>query len=234
MKTQSKDTRINTRRMRVGLIGLSAGILGLSTLAFPDTASAAYKCWTNRDGVKECGERVPPEYSQQGHETRNTEGMTIDRQGAAPDKAELARLRAEEAARVEEQKRREREQRARAISDDALLATYTTEADVLRARDNHIEGLKSRLKHAGKVVLPDLNTKRYTLEEGAATFERDGEEIPSDHLARLERNARQIGDSERSIEDMRDELEDLTQRFTKELARFRELKGTTSSGGSSN
>ena len=30
---------------------------------------AAIKCWTNKDGVRECGNVVPPEYSQESHTT---------------------------------------------------------------------------------------------------------------------------------------------------------------------
>ena len=37
-------------------------------------ADARFKCWTNSDGVKECGQNVPPEYAQQGHEEVNSLG----------------------------------------------------------------------------------------------------------------------------------------------------------------
>lgn len=35
----------------------------LLTLVASMQANAAIKCWTNNEGVRECGNRVPPEYS---------------------------------------------------------------------------------------------------------------------------------------------------------------------------
>ncbi|MGI9332768.1 MAG: hypothetical protein ACR2RL_06365 [Gammaproteobacteria bacterium] len=204
--------------------------IAVCALALPGTAAADYKCWTNRDGVRECGERVPPEYAQQGHETRNKQGIRIDQSGAAPDREELARLRAEEAAREAERARLERERRTQLVEDDTLLALYTTEADLLRRRDAHLEGLRSRLNHTGKVALANLQRKRYRLEEEAASFERSEREIPPELSTRLENNRGQIRQSESSLIAMSQELEDLISRYAKELKRFRELRSRARTG----
>ena len=39
-------------------------------------ANAGIKCWTNKDGVRECGNAVPPEYAQQGHTVKDKQGLT--------------------------------------------------------------------------------------------------------------------------------------------------------------
>jgi hypothetical protein len=47
---------LNRTYLLVTLISLTCG--------FSLTADAAIKCWTNKEGVKECGDTVPPEYAQ--------------------------------------------------------------------------------------------------------------------------------------------------------------------------
>ena len=41
------------------------------------SAQAAIKCWVNKDKVRECGQSVPPEYSQQRIEVINDKGIVI-------------------------------------------------------------------------------------------------------------------------------------------------------------
>ena len=41
-------------------------------------AHARMKCWTNSDGVKECGDKVPPEYTQKGYQELSKGGIVTD------------------------------------------------------------------------------------------------------------------------------------------------------------
>ena len=42
-------------------------ILLILNMSIPaNSVQARMKCWTNNEGVKECGDTVPPEYTQQG------------------------------------------------------------------------------------------------------------------------------------------------------------------------
>ena len=61
------------------------------SLLTPITTHARFKCWTNSDGVRECGENVPPEYAQQGHEEINKLGITVDKQERAMTEEENSR-----------------------------------------------------------------------------------------------------------------------------------------------
>ena len=49
---------------------LASFIFLICCLANP--AGANIKCWTNEDGVRECGNKIPPEYSQ-GASVKQTE-----------------------------------------------------------------------------------------------------------------------------------------------------------------
>ena len=60
---------------------LISAIVILSTLSSP--AHARFKCWTNNEGIKECGEKVPPEYAQKGHQEMSTQGMVLEKKDRA-------------------------------------------------------------------------------------------------------------------------------------------------------
>ena len=47
----------------------------LSTLILTSNVNARMKCWKNSDGVKECGDKVPPEYTQQGYQELGKGGI---------------------------------------------------------------------------------------------------------------------------------------------------------------
>ena len=50
---------------RVSLLACALAALAVALLPLP--ASAGIKCWTNDDGVRECGNTVPPKYAQKAH-----------------------------------------------------------------------------------------------------------------------------------------------------------------------
>ena len=80
---------------------LAALISACGLLAATLPAQAAIKCWTNKEGVRECGEKVPPEYSQSGFETRNTQGMVTEETERARTAEEIEKAGQEAAAAAE-------------------------------------------------------------------------------------------------------------------------------------
>ena len=64
-------------------------ILILSGLSLSTTVHARLKCWTNNEGVKECGNSVPPEYAQRGHQELNKSGVVKDEKKRAKTDEEL-------------------------------------------------------------------------------------------------------------------------------------------------
>ena len=59
------------------------------------TAEAKIKCWKNNEGVRECGNVVPPEFAQQGHEEVSSGGVKRESTGRAKSLEELEAERAE-------------------------------------------------------------------------------------------------------------------------------------------
>ena len=78
--------------------------LSLLALLLPFHAHA-FKCWTNNEGVRECGNVVPPEYAQQKTRTINERGITTEVKERAKTKEELAEMKRPEMPALSAQER---------------------------------------------------------------------------------------------------------------------------------
>ncbi|MGH8119284.1 MAG: hypothetical protein ACRESK_01570, partial [Gammaproteobacteria bacterium] len=103
-------------------------------------------CWTNNEGVRECGDRIPPEYSQQEHTEFNKRGMVIEEGEAAKTEEDLAREKEEAAAAAEEAKLAEEA----VLRDKILMDTFTSVEDIEAARDSKLKTLDSTIVLAEK------------------------------------------------------------------------------------
>jgi hypothetical protein len=105
------------------------------------SSGALIKCWKNDLGVRECGQIVPPEYSQRRIEVLNDRGLVV--QIIEPPKTP-AQLEQE---REEQQKRKAQEaaKKEQEHLDTILLNSYTTERDLLIARDTNVKAAQGQL-----------------------------------------------------------------------------------------
>ncbi len=178
-----------------------------------------FKCWTNSEGVKECGSFVPPEYSQQRIETRNNSGRVIEIKERAKTKEELAEIaRLEELKKIEEAKRAEQKKK-----DDILLKTFTRERDINMLRDSKvsvIEGIITVTKSNNKA----LGKKLKKLQKRAANVERRGKKPPKALVDEINSIQRQIARNKASIKEKRAEQAEIREKYSKTLERFRYLK----------
>ena len=195
----------------------SLGII--SFLMMQPAMAAKFKCWTNSDGVKECGSFVPPEYSQKRIETRGKSGRVLEVKERAKTKEELdeierlAKLKEIEDAKIAEQKK----------VDDILLKTFTSERDINMLRDskvNVIEGIITVTNSNNKA----LKKKLEKLQKRAANIERRGKKPPQRILDDIKVTEDRLKKNKKSIKAKRDEQELIRARFAKDLKHFKELK----------
>ncbi len=208
--------------MKATILSKLTGYLCLITLLLPASAAMAgsIKCWTNKDGIRECGYSVPPEYSQKRIEIMNERGIKVGVKEAAKTKEQLA-----EEARLEKLKQEElRRQEERRLQDSILLNTFTTERDLKISYDDKIEVIK------GIIEITNGNTRGLrenlkTAQKKAANYERAGEATPENLLTQMNNLERQIQDNEKFITKKESEINDLNLKYEADLKRFRELKG---------
>jgi hypothetical protein len=222
------DTFYPVRSARSGNKGLHMGIsarlvtlvLITALLLLAGQASARnIKCWINKNGIRECGRSVPPEYSQTRIEIVNERGLVVDVIEAAKTPEELAI----EKEREELRRLREEERKERARLDSILLNTYTTERDLILARDTNIKAAQGQID-ISKGNLKLLQTNLVELQEQAANHERAGRKPPAQLIEEINSLKAQIKKKSQIIESKEIALKEMEARFATDLKRFRELK----------
>ena len=191
----------------------------LSILVSQPAMAAKFKCWTNSDGVKECGTYVPAEYSQKRIETRGATGRVVEVKARAKTEAELAeidrltKLKEIEDAKIAEQKKK----------DDILLKTFSNERDINMLRDSKISVIE------GILTVTNSNNKALTkklekLQKRAANSERRGKKPPQNLLDDITAIESRLNKNKKSIKTKREEQKNIRATFAKDLEHFRELK----------
>lgn len=207
------------------ILCLCLSCVSMEIYARESSGSGRMVCWTNNDGVRECGDRVPPEYAQQESQELNKRGMVIKETERAKTEEELQQ--AEEEARAQaEQERLEQEQ---AKKDKILLNTFFSVEEIEKSRDSKLDTLQTTIDLAEKrsVKMKD-DLDKYTKQ--AADAERAGKAPAPELLKDIESLQRQLQTNEQLIADRRQEQEGVRTSYKKDIERFKELKPEAAGG----
>lgn len=206
------------RNLRIVL--LTAAILA------PVQSIAQIKCWLNKEEVRECGNVVPPQYVQEGHEEISDQGLILSTTRRAKTEKEIQQELSEQQRRkaiVAEQERAARDQRA---YDEMLLDTFETEHDLFRARDNTLQVMQSNIELT-RSSIERLYATRTKMYQEAARLERSGKPVTPSLHNDIETTQRQIREQREFIKSREGEQSALRAKFEVALGRFRELKQTS-------
>ena len=184
-------------------------------------AQAKIKCWKNSDGIRECGNAVPPEYAQQGHDVISSQGIKLKHNKRAQTEAELAetaRLKA-----VEDEKKRLAEEQAK--HDRVLLDTFANEDEIVMMRDGKITAIKTeiRLKNKSKNNAEERLNK---LRKKAANLERAGKPVTDKLAEDIQEAQAQIKEYDDFVKSKQLEKKNLHQQFETDVERYRKLRPT--------
>jgi hypothetical protein len=202
-------------------LSIAAAVLAAVLVVPAQAAGPAkkFKCWTNAEGVRECGESVPPEFSQEGHEVLNKKGSVVKEQDRAKTPEEL-----EEEKRLAAIKAEEKSKQAEAARQDMiLLRTFTKAEDIERMRDEKILSIESTIKVTtarNDKIKADLD-KRVA---AAAAEERAGKPPNQQLLKNIESLRKQIANNDEFVVEKTAEIEALRVDYDQQIARFKELK----------
>jgi len=209
---------------RAELLPCAIAVLVAALLPLP--AAAGIKCWTNNEGVRECGNSVPPEFAQKGHREVTDMGVTISKTNRALSKEELRMQREEEARAAAVRAEEARKIRERKTKDRVLLSTFTTEKELAVAHEGQVAAIDIRIDHTEK-ILTQLDRSLMQLRAQAAKLERGGKTITPELRNRMARLERQQEDRRNFIDNRRLQKAALAAQFSEDLDRYRQLKGST-------
>lgn len=199
--------------------GLPVAVL-LALMIMPPLLAADIKCWTNSDGVRECGNRVPPEYAQGGYSEVSPQGIVVDEQERALTDEEIAERRRQ----AEQEAARQRELEDQRRQDRILLYTFSNEADLITARDDKLAAMDAQIRLAESRI-DKLEAELEKKTERAASAERSGREPGEELLADIDSLKRQIRSNTGFIENIRAEQARVKAEYDADIERFRNLKG---------
>jgi hypothetical protein len=189
-------------------------------LLLPASGSAGIKCWTNSEGVRECGNVVPPEYAQQGHEEIGKSGVVTERVERAKTPEELA-AEAEQKRKEEEIARQKAEQEK---LDRILLDTYSVADEITMARDGKINIINNEIKIAeGNIQNAKQSLQQY--QKSAANMERNGKPLPDNLKSDITKVKQQIKNYESFIKNKEQEKQVVYKDYESRLDRFLVLTG---------
>ena len=176
--------------------------------------------WVDDSGDVHYSDRVPPEHARQERARLNQQGIYVERTEAAKTEKDI--LQEQELARLREARNQIlQEQQAR---DSALLTTFSSEEDILFARDGKLATIESHLTVA-KSTIERLTERLTEMQTEAAARERKGKHISKSFLSEIEATRRQIEDKHRGITQREEEKQVILEKFDRDLRRFKELKG---------
>ena len=190
----------------------------LSVLILASNANARMKCWTNSDGIKECGDKVPPEYTQQGYQELGKGGIVREEKGRVKTKEELQK----EKIAADAKARKQKEIKSKKAQDKMLLETYTSIDEIKIAQKQKIEAIESTIKIVKKRIIKLQYSLDDELDENSIDKQIDGKE---EKIGNAELLKKQISENKSYIKNRIGEKEKIKEIYSKYIARFKELKG---------
>jgi TolA-binding protein len=213
MQTDSK----NCRQWRVTVRNTAYSLVLIAACA--GTAQAQMYRWVDGNGRVHYSDTLPQTYQKSGAAEMNKQGMVVRRtQSEAERMAEIARQA--------EQLKIERQQAEQARLDRALMATYTTEAEIDLARDRALEHHKLAIRGAetrAKAVDANLDELRTRI----SAIEKSGRPVSPDLQSQLAQTRKESLELKRTILNNEDAMLQVREKYEADKLRFRQLSSAT-------
>ena len=180
-------------------------------------AERIYK-WIDENGEIQYGDSVPPQYSTTERSVMNDQGRTVKVYEAAKTPEQKAAAQVLLQQQAEERKRAEQQ----AIVDHSLLSTYTSEEDMLMARDSKLASVETLIQLTNS-RLESMQKRLNELTNDAAEFERSGKKLPGALVSQMKNISEQILQNEAFVKAKENEKEQIASKFDEDIKRYREL-----------
>jgi hypothetical protein len=200
--------------MRFTLFTLSAVLLSCSFFA----QAKIYK-WLDEEGQIHFGDEIPSKYIIRAHDELNHSGVVIKHRDAAKtaeQKAEEKRIEYErkKAALIEKKKKQR---------DRVLLDTYTTERDLIVARDSRMEAVDAQIQLADSIIT-DSNKKIESMEQQVVDIQASNREVPIGLYQRIDNEKEQVAVQSKVKKNHEKRRDEIVAQFNDFLNRFKALK----------
>lgn len=192
-----------------------------AALAVGAAAQTRIYCCDDANGRKVCGDFLPVACQGRAYEERDNRGF-VSKTVEAPLTAEQQVRREAEIAKKEEEKKKAGEQRRR---DLALQSTYSSEKDIISARDRALSEVEKNQKQSQQRV--DQARKQKLKLENEKEFYK-GKPLPTQLKKDIRENEKEIKAQQAAVDARTREMEEIRSRFADERKRYLDLMGKKS------
>jgi hypothetical protein len=211
-----KDSK-NCRQWRATVRNTAFSLVLMAACA--GTAQAQMYRWVDGNGRVHYSDTLPQTYQKSGAAEMNKQGMVVRRtQSEAERQAEIERQA--------EQLKIERQQAEQARLDRALMATYTSEAEIDLARDRALEHHKLAIRGAetrAKAVDANLDELRARI----SAIEKSGRPVSPDLQNQLAQTRKESLELKRTILNNEDAMLQVREKYEADKMRFRQLSSAS-------
>ena len=200
--------------MRFSLLALAVTILSSSF----SVQAKMYK-WEDEDGQIHFGDKIPQKYLVKAHDELNEHGVKTKHREAEKTAEEKARER-----RLEEERSKaalaEKKQKQ---LDRVLLDVYTTERDLVIARNSRLDAYATQIK-LSEAYINDANKNIELMEKQVARIKASGREVPKDLYNRIDSGKKQVAEQTEIMNSHKKQSDEISVQYNAYIARFREVQ----------
>ena len=175
--------------------------------------------WLDEDGQMHFGDKIPQKYLVKEHDELNEHGVKTKHREAA----KTAEEKAEERHLEQERKKAALAEKKQKQLDRVLLDTYTSEQDLIVARDSRLNALATQIQ-LSEAFISDLNKKIESLEKQVADIKAASREVPIDLHNRLDSEKQQVAAQTEVMKNHKKRSEKISAQFNGYIERFRVVR----------
>jgi len=193
--------------------------LAIILLSSAFSAQAKMYKWVDDEGQMHFGDKIPSKYLVKEHDELNERGIKVKHRAAA----KTAEERVKEHRLKQEQKKAALIEKKKQQRDRVLLDTYTTERDLIVARDSRLDAVGSQIQLA-ETIIHDSNKKIETMEAQIVRIQESNRQVPLDLYDRVENEKQQVIVQTKVMETHKKRRAEIDEQFNDYIERFKVLK----------
>ena len=200
--------------MRFALFTLSVVLIASSFFV----QAKMYK-WVDEEGQMHFGDKIPQKYQVKEHDVLNEHGVKtkhLQAEKTAEEKAEERRLEKERKNSALAEKKQKQ-------LDRVLLDTYTTENDLIVARDTRLDALATQIQMS-EVFISDTNRQIESMEKQLVQIKASGREVPADLYNRIDNEKQQVNMQTKVMKKHKKRSNEVSAQFNGYIERFRVVR----------
>jgi len=183
------------------------------------TVQAKMYKWVDEDGQMHFGDKIPQEYLVKEHDELNEHGVKTKHRKAEKTAEEKAKERLLEQAR----KKAALAEKKQKQLDRVLLDTYTSERDLVVARDSRLDALATQIQ-LSEAFISDTNKKIESMEKRVTQIKAAGREVPVNLHNRLNSEKQQVAVQMEVMKNHKKRSEKISAQFNGYIERFRVVR----------